>query len=181
MTDTDYVAEARMFLDHLPARIDIIASWDHDGVRRHLTAEGLRALLAEVERLRTRQVGDNHVFVSGWYAHAEACQGLGWDAREAAWRKYRKEMAATPAGATPKPRPATKQQLHERFAHPGYEYATMQGPRKAWDNADDPPEGGGWERNTDAGRDGWERFDYHEESYWRRRRPEQQPESGSAK
>lgn len=37
-------------------------------------------------------------------------------------------------------------------------------PRKAWWAEDEPPEGDGWERNVDAGRNGWERFDYHEES-----------------
>ena len=64
-------------------------------------------------------------------------------------------------------------QLHARRAHPGYEYATTQGPRKQWEFGDVPPtddEGEpqpGWERNTAAGRDGWERFDYTEESYWR--------------
>lgn len=62
--------------------------------------------------------------------------------------------------------------LHARFAHPAWEYATTQGQRKAWDRIDEPPEGNGWERNVDAGRpgEGWERFDYREESYWRRLR-----------
>ena len=64
----------------------------------------------------------------------------------------------------------TDAELHDRFAHPGWEYATTQGQRKAWERCDEPPEGDGWERNVDAGRDGWERFDYHEESYWRRKR-----------
>jgi hypothetical protein len=59
--------------------------------------------------------------------------------------------------------------LHALLAHPEFEYATTTGPRKAWDAADQPPEGSGWERNTDCA-DGWERFDYHEESYWRRLR-----------
>lgn len=66
----------------------------------------------------------------------------------------------------------TVAELHARCAHPSYEYATTQGPRKSWDGYDDPPEGDGWERNADVGRDGWERFDYHEESYWRRLRPD---------
>lgn len=67
--------------------------------------------------------------------------------------------------------------LHARCAHPAYEYATTEGQRKQWDDADMPPldEDGkpepGWERNTDAGIQGWERFDYTEESYWRRLRP----------
>lgn len=81
----------------------------------------------------------------------------------------------------PPPRePETDSELHARFAHPAYEYRTTEGPRKQWDDTDVPPvdENGdpepGWERNTDAGWDGWERFDYTEESYWRRRLPEGQ-------
>uniref|UniRef100_UPI0007C48C8C HIT family protein n=1 Tax=Streptomyces capuensis TaxID=1464056 RepID=UPI0007C48C8C len=66
--------------------------------------------------------------------------------------------------------------LHATFQHPGYEYRTTTGPRKQWADADRPPlddEGEpepGWERNIDAGLPGmgWERFDYTEESYWRR-------------
>lgn len=64
---------------------------------------------------------------------------------------------------------------HAEFAHPDFEYATTRGPRKDWEYADEPPEGEGWERNVDAGRDGWVRFDFHEESYWRRRWPQEQP------
>lgn len=56
--------------------------------------------------------------------------------------------------------------LHERGMHPDFEYKTTTGPRKNFDN--DPPSGEGWERNLPMGRDGWERFDYHEEGYWRR-------------
>ena len=72
----------------------------------------------------------------------------------------------------------TDSQLHARFAHPAREYRVIEGPRKQWDHVDAPPcdENGepepGWERNTDAGRDGWERWDYTEESYWRRLRPD---------
>lgn len=72
---------------------------------------------------------------------------------------------------------ATDDELHARSAHPAYEYRTTEGPRKQWDDADRPPSGDagepdpGWERNTAAGRGGWERFDLTEESYWRRRLP----------
>jgi len=52
-----------------------------------------------------------------------------------------------------------------------WEYATTTGPRKRWDDEMRPPEGDGWEVDTTRGRDGWERFDYHEERYWRRRLP----------
>lgn len=66
--------------------------------------------------------------------------------------------------------------LHARRRHPAYEYRTTQGPRKQWADADQPPYGDDgepdptWERNIDAGRPGmgWDRFDYTEESYWRR-------------
>jgi hypothetical protein len=74
--------------------------------------------------------------------------------------------------------PATDAELHDLESHPAYEYRTTTGARKQWDDVDRPPcdwEGEpepGWERNIDAGRDGWERFDYTEESYWRRLRPD---------
>lgn len=64
--------------------------------------------------------------------------------------------------------------LHARQAHPDWEYAATEGPRKQWDEASTPPYGDDgkpdttWQPNTDRGRDGWERFDYTEESYWRR-------------
>lgn len=68
-------------------------------------------------------------------------------------------------------------ELHAQRMHPDYEYATTEGQRKAWDHSDEPPWGDNgpdytWERNTDAGRDGWERFEHTEESYWRRLLPE---------
>lgn len=59
--------------------------------------------------------------------------------------------------------------LHAKGQHPDYEYATTRGGRKVWSDSDVPPQGEGWERNIHMGRDGWERFDYHEESYWMRR------------
>lgn len=71
----------------------------------------------------------------------------------------------------PRERP-TDSELHFRSSHPAYQYKTTEGQRKAWDDADEPPEGEGWERNTDSGRDGWDRFEFHEESYWRRLKPE---------
>jgi hypothetical protein len=71
----------------------------------------------------------------------------------------------------PKDRPSDHE-LHLRSSHPAYEYRTTEGQRKRWDEADEPPEGEGWERNTDAGRDGWDRFEFTEESYWRRLKPE---------
>lgn len=79
----------------------------------------------------------------------------------------------------PAPGRLTDHELHARCAHPAWEYRTTTGPRKQWDGVDDPPcddygdPEPGWERNVDAGLpgEGWERFDYTEESYWRRPRP----------
>lgn len=62
----------------------------------------------------------------------------------------------------------TTEQLHEERCHPGFEYATTEGQRKAWDYSDVPPDGDGWVRNVHVGDRGWERFDYTEESYWMR-------------
>lgn len=55
----------------------------------------------------------------------------------------------------------------------GWEYATTTGPRKAWYEAG-PPEGFGWEPDYSRGRpsEAWERFEYHEEMYWKRRKPQ---------
>ena len=62
----------------------------------------------------------------------------------------------------------TEAELHRDFAHPDWEYEITTGPRKAWWESEQPPGGDGWVRNVEAGRNGWERFEYHEESYWRR-------------
>lgn len=75
--------------------------------------------------------------------------------------------------------------LHAERRHPGYEYATTRGPRKQWDNPQQPPcDGDGepdptWDPNPDAGRagQGWDRFDYHEEAYWRRPKSQQTTEA----
>ncbi len=64
----------------------------------------------------------------------------------------------------------TEEELHARRAHPDFEYETTTGPRKSWHDQMTPPEGEGWVVNIAAGRDGWDRFDYHEEMYWMRRK-----------
>lgn len=56
---------------------------------------------------------------------------------------------------------------HARCVHPEYEYDTTETGRKTSEEGH-PPEGHGWERNVDKGDDGWERFEYTEEHYWRR-------------
>lgn len=61
--------------------------------------------------------------------------------------------------ATPAPEPPASEQ---------WEYETTSGPRKAWSNSETPPKGDGWIRDKSRGCNGFERFDYHEESYWKR-------------
>lgn len=65
---------------------------------------------------------------------------------------------------------ATESEMHSIGSHPDYLYETTEGPRKSWEDVDIPPSGDGWERNVDMGRKGWDRFDYTEESYWRRKK-----------
>lgn len=62
----------------------------------------------------------------------------------------------------------TDEEKHAEQCHPDFEYAMSRGPRKAWDPHE--PEGDGWVSNVRVGRNGWERFDYHEEAYWMRRK-----------
>ncbi|MCX5000962.1 hypothetical protein [Streptomyces longwoodensis] len=89
--------------------------------------------------------------------------------------RLRTNAETAPAPDTETVRPSDAE-LHARCAHPDYEYRTTEGPRKQWDDVNVPPADedgdpdGSWERNVDAGRDGWERWDYTEESYWRRRK-----------
>lgn len=69
----------------------------------------------------------------------------------------------------------TDAELHAAFSHPDFEYRTTEGARKQFDASVPPADDNGdpdpsWEVNTDAGRDGWERFDHTEEAYWRRRK-----------
>lgn len=77
--------------------------------------------------------------------------------------------------------PPTDAELHARCSHPEWEYTTTEGPRKAWDDADQPPDGGGWERNIEVGWNGWEQYNLFEESYWRRRRTPEDAEERRAK
>lgn len=63
--------------------------------------------------------------------------------------------------------------LHQQRLHPDYQYETTTGPRKAWTDENRPPAGEGWELNiTSADSEAWQRFEYHEERYWRRRVPD---------
>jgi len=59
--------------------------------------------------------------------------------------------------------------VHAREIHPDYDYETRDGPRKAWDGCYEEMEAAGWTLNKDRGygaHSGWERFEYHEETYW---------------
>lgn len=77
--------------------------------------------------------------------------------------------------------PEQVDQLHQHRAHPDFDYATTEGPRETWTDANKPPRdphtgdpGRGWELNTTrAYPDAFERFDHHEESYWRRRKADE--------
>ncbi len=59
--------------------------------------------------------------------------------------------------------------LHAIRRHPDYEYLTTTIGRKTCEDPEPYEEehGVGWEENGE-GHDSWERFDYHEEYYWRR-------------
>lgn len=84
--------------DHLERLAAVTAEHIADGrlaAPRYAEAD-VTAALDELKQLRAQRLSlDGQVFISGWYAHAEACASLGWDVREAAWRKYREEMTAT--------------------------------------------------------------------------------------
>jgi hypothetical protein len=177
---------------------------DNPVAYRWLTVGDQRAAVAELKRLRA-QVADfpEQLADAQEVALAKLVQAFeeGWDhcrlhleeearlKRGAAVTQYSNQLPwpAYPAEVAPESLefPAAQdlranKELHARCAHPAYEYATTRGPRKSWDGMNEPPEGDGWERNIDAGRpgEGWERFGYHEESYWRRLRPEASRQAG---
>lgn len=105
-----------------------------------------------------------------WYCSGtDACEGdfemVPSGGVQAAWAAVEKHLAE---------RHTEENRLHRLCAMPGWEYRTTTGPRKVWDDVEVPPEGGGWVSNAARGRAGWERFDYHEEAYWRRPKGEGQ-------
>jgi hypothetical protein len=61
--------------------------------------------------------------------------------------------------------------IHASQAHPDFDYAMTEGPRKYWDSANEPPPGEGWERNVYLGEYGWRRLDFVEQAFWIRRKP----------
>jgi hypothetical protein len=81
-------------------------------------------------------------------------------------------QANVPEGRTPEQEvKRLTDALHERHIHPDYEYATTKTARKSGDSR--KPEGDGWEPNVygDDPHSAWERFEFHEEEYWRRLKP----------
>ena len=78
--------------------------------------------------------------------------------------------------------------LHQRRAHPDFEYATTQTARKSGDDPRIGLEGDGWEPNDIVENheylDGgvvnehwrnWERYQFHEDNFWRRRTTKDTP------
>jgi len=74
--------------------------------------------------------------------------------------------------------------LHRRRAHPDFDYATTQTARKSGDDPCIGLDGEGWEPNDIVENHqyaegkvisehwcNWERFQFHEDNYWRRRKP----------
>jgi hypothetical protein len=73
--------------------------------------------------------------------------------------------------------------LHRRFAHPDFEYKTTQTARKSGDDPRIGLDGDGWEPNEIVENHqyvngevvkefwrNWERYEFHEDNYWRRRK-----------
>lgn len=110
-------------------------------------------------------------------AETESARALAVEECEALQMKVRTYEAATHDGAGDIAVYAGRlaRELHKRLAHPDYEYTHTEGQRKTvWDDVPKAKDGEiPWERNTDH-HDGFERFDYHEESYWRRLKPVEQ-------
>lgn len=75
------------------------------------------------------------------------------------------EAALGAMGDAPQELARLTEHLHTRRSHPDYEYETVTEGRKQSDGR--TPEGEGWEWNR-AYNDGGERFEYTEETYWRR-------------
>lgn len=82
----------------------------------------------------------------------------------------RELRTSTAKPVDPKPVEVNDAELHAMANHPDYEYRATEGQRKNWADVDTTPPGHGWSRNVEIGRGGWERFDYIEESYWKRPR-----------
>ncbi|MEV6569958.1 hypothetical protein [Streptomyces sp. NPDC051577] len=112
---------------------------------------------------------------------------IGWHPNERLHRECQRCQYQWDEAIAPPARPAEAEPtetipdsvLHAERRHPDWEYATTEGQRKNWPSSHIPPCGDdpdrdtcdhGWERNLAAGYpgEGWERFDYTEESYWRR-------------
>ncbi len=133
--------------------------------------EQLRGLLHVTENNANEHANDSFVLQRQVDRLRKENEGLRGEAR-----RLRDELDAANrevaiSGGERKPEPS-REELHRTESHPEYEYATTRGPRKVRTWAGERPEGEGWEPNYYRGRPGeaWERFDYHEEAYWMRRR-----------
>lgn len=110
--------------------------------------------------------------IVGWYSTRDTPRGYAIQAQVPRGNGPVQIFPETAIVAHPTPEASDAVALEISHANcnvPGWEYATQEGPRKSPGPQDYPPEGDGWEKNTECGRNGWERFDYTEESYWRRR------------
>ncbi len=108
---------------------------------------------------------DTREYDSAFQAYLASPRGA-WDTslRMAASFMAVFRMAFAAGAATLEPEARLVRALHARLAHPDYEYETTKAARKC---GPPDPAGEGWEVNEDhCG--GFERFDYHEEQYWRR-------------
>lgn len=143
----------------------IASATQHPRERMHTKAKGLRMPATVVEHANANA---EHIALHDPAGELLMCQelrGIVQDWQDSVHNPYEGK---------------TDDELHDSRMHPAYEYATTEGQRKAWDYADEPPwddelgrPGDGWERNrTSFNPEGWERFEYTEESYWRRLRPE---------
>lgn len=95
MNDTDHVAEARAFVDNLPNDDGYISGYTRNGVQYRLAAEGLHAILAELEQLRADRPGRGFLaqaYANGWCDAIAAYRAPGWVEREAGWKKYLAEV-----------------------------------------------------------------------------------------
>lgn len=164
---------------------------DHQRASWHASASAVAAhLAADFEAARIREGQEPAAMTAGQAAYEAWSEGQGGVAfgtvlapwphlhghGKLAWRAAARAAIATarPPGwvaAITVERDRLAAELHRMRAHPDYEYETVKGPRKQWNPMDYPPAGDGWQLNSAAGRLGWDRFDYHEEAYWRRLKP----------
>lgn len=127
--------------------------WDEVDCTKSISPGDLLTLLPD-----NAQDGVYEVYGEFWYnswKNPDTPYGYGewetaWELRESSSRQLTEEEAAS-------------FRLDEEEVENEYEYRTTSGPRKSWDQEPDLSKEG-WEDI------GFERFDYHEERYWRRKK-----------